>query len=142
VASGWRADRLTLFARGDATALVWQLRSDSKAQRGARSALRAQFGATEVSAVPGEVVHPTRGRSPNDFACRPHRDQGVVGVLSEAHDVWFMSLDDHDSDDATCHALSGWAARLQTGIGTTTRVLSTSSVAADPGRRGVSIGSK
>jgi hypothetical protein len=143
VASGWRADRLSLFQRGDATALVWQLRSDAETHGSARRALRAQFGATMLPETPGAgVVGPTQSRSPNDFVCRPHRDQGVVGVLSDTHDLWFMSLDDHESVDATCHMLGSWAARSKIANGTTTRVHSTSSVAADPRASGASIGSK
>jgi hypothetical protein len=135
-ASGWRGDRLSVFERGNATALVWQLRSDTKTRDAGRSALRAQFGATRPHATPGkEVVGPARGRVPNDFACRPHRDQGVVGVLSDTHDLWFMSLDDHESVDATCLDLGSWAGRLKAANETTTRVIPTSSVAADPGRR-------
>lgn len=139
-ASRWSGDRLSLFERGDATALVWQLRSESQTHDAAREALRAQFGATRLRLTPGEAAAgPTRSRSLNDFDCRPHRDQGVVGVLSDAHDVWFMSLDDNGSVDATCHTLGSWAERLKVANGTTTRVLPTSSVAADPGRREVSM---
>lgn len=142
-ASGWLGDRLSLFERGDATALVWQLRSEAKAHTLVRSALRAQFGATRLSRTQHEeVVGPTRSRPPNDFDCRAHRDQGVVGVLSQAHDLWFISLNDHEPSDATCHDLSTWAERLKVANEATTRVRSTSSVAADPGRRAVSMGSR
>lgn len=112
-AAGWLGDRLTLFEHGGATALVWQLRSEAGALGAVRSAMLQQFGATPLTiTVAASRTGRLRSSRRGDFDCRPHRDLGVVGVLSDTRDLWFMSLEGDTSVDASCHALAAWAERL------------------------------
>lgn len=114
VASAWSGDRLTWFEAGPATALVWQLRFDSvEAAVGAAEAFST--GLALASPKGADVSAGARSRaapgSAKPLVCRPHRDNGVLGISSQVVQLDLLAM--HGlSPEAGCRELSEWSSRL------------------------------
>ena len=85
LAGSWAADRVSSFAGGGETAIVWELTFD----RPARAADVAQLLVAHLD------LRPASGRASapvSEWNCGAHSDSGVVGVLRRGVRVVFASL--------------------------------------------------
>jgi hypothetical protein len=107
VAAGWAGDRLTSFGSDGGAALAWELRfARTTDARDAAAVIEAGMGwiSTEFQTAVRVI-----GRA--RFACRTHRDGGVVGAVGAERRWWLLSLS-QGSTETTCLMLREWGRRL------------------------------
>jgi hypothetical protein len=107
VAAGWTGDRLTSFGFDGGAAFAWELRF--------AAATNARDAAAVIDAGMGWVSTDfqtaVRVDARSRFACRTHRNGGVVGAVGAERRWWLLSLRE-GSTEATCLMLREWGRRL------------------------------
>jgi hypothetical protein len=123
LAQAWQLDRLSLFERGRARALLWEIHADPARAAAMANLLLTGLSLGEPSTTPGRASAPS---------CRAHRDAGVVGLWRRGHSLRFGALSDVSHHDG-CRRLARWLERTG-GVADEppTRVRVASSVPPDP----------